>query len=620
MGDPRVISIADAYKQAEKVEPETDEPEPNTFDPKDFEVRPLGHNDSRFFYYSTEKSMVVALTAGNHKALELIGMANKEYWWFLSMMGNAGARPDKVPWQDLASMLMTRCRHIGYFNPDNIRGRGAWYDRGRSVFNVGDRLIVDGVQEHLSAVDSEFIYTRRRPMKDIDLRRTLADLEARKIVGLAGRFRWRSPLHGRLLAGWVGHSVICGASDWRAHIWLTGSSGAGKSTIATSFLHPLLGGDCAEFFQSAETTEAGIRQHMGSDAVPIVFDEFEADSKVVQAKIERVLSLMRQASRETSGKIIKGTAVGDASYYSMRSAFCIVSIGVGLKHQADKSRMTVLTLDGPGTADTPGATKEQERWKALSGDLVQTLTPEFCRSFRARMIGLIPAFRLTQAKISTVLRSLLGNARAADQLGTLLTGYWLLTTTRPITDEQAARLVSHWQADLEETQVDANLQSDETQVLNHIWTSMIAIEGNDGRTYHRRVSELAAIVAGTREDDSVNENRADLNLRRHGLRVVPIYKEWDRTWSMMISTDQQISRLMANTPWAEGWFRQLQRVEGAVMKTARFANSTKGVRRCIAIPLADLLKDDQDAVEEGSEQRKRADLLYLEDLDAVGDE
>ena len=294
----------------------TDEPEERgagTFDMKDHEVRALGHNENHFFYYSSEKAMVVSLSAKSHGALDLLGMANELYWATRCGFSMAGAKPDKIPWQKLADSMMSQCRKVGFFSADNIRGRGAWFDRGRSFFHVGDRLIVDGTEVNLSDVDSKYIYTRRKQMRDFDLSERLSDGDCRKIVELCRRFRWYSPLHANLLAGWIGHASICGASDWRAHVWLTGPTMSGKSTIATGFLHPLLGSDSAEFYQSAETTEAGIRQHMGCDSVPVIFDEFEADNKAVQAKVERVLSLMRQASSETAGKIIKGTALGEAT-------------------------------------------------------------------------------------------------------------------------------------------------------------------------------------------------------------------------------------------------------------------------------------------------------------------
>ena len=90
--------IETAVVQAERVYPEPEDVGAPPFDPADYEVRALGHNDHHFFYYSTQRSMVIALSARNHKHLELIGMANEIYWQHLAGFGNAGQPPDKIPW------------------------------------------------------------------------------------------------------------------------------------------------------------------------------------------------------------------------------------------------------------------------------------------------------------------------------------------------------------------------------------------------------------------------------------------------------------------------------------------------------------------------------------------
>ena len=54
-----------------------------------------------------------------------------------------------------------------------------------------------------------------------------------------------------------------------------------------------------------------------------------------------------------------------------------------------------------------------------------------------------------------------------------------------------------------------------------------------------------------------------------------------------------------NTPWADDWYRQLQRIEGAKASKARFTNAKNGTRRCITIPLLEALNlsDDESEVE-----------------------
>ena len=109
----------------------------------------------------------------------------------------------------------------------------------------------------------------------------MSDNAAFEILELAQRFQWDVPASGMLLAGWVALAPICGALDWRPHIWLTGGAGTGKSAILDRFISPLLA-DMG--VPSGNTTEAGLRQTLKSDALPIVFDEAESNEKADQTR------------------------------------------------------------------------------------------------------------------------------------------------------------------------------------------------------------------------------------------------------------------------------------------------------------------------------------------------
>src|SRR3546814_5949145 len=91
----------------------------------------------------------------------------------------------------------------------------------------------------------------------------LSDEEASRIIDICCRLRWEKPYGGWLLAGWIAIAVICGALNWRPHVWLTGSSGSGKSWLLDNVIRPLIGA-IAVYCQS-NSTEAGIRQTLATD-------------------------------------------------------------------------------------------------------------------------------------------------------------------------------------------------------------------------------------------------------------------------------------------------------------------------------------------------------------------
>ena len=145
-----------------------------------------------------------------------------------------------------------------------------------------------------------------------------------------------------LLAGWIALAPICGALDWRPHIWLTGGAGTGKSAILDRFISPLL--HDMGVHVSGNTTEAGLRQTLKSDALPIIFDEAESNEKADQTRMQSILALARVASSETNAQMIKGSPNGEVIRYHLRSMFFLSSISTALKQGADRTRFAQLTL------------------------------------------------------------------------------------------------------------------------------------------------------------------------------------------------------------------------------------------------------------------------------------
>jgi putative DNA primase/helicase len=193
------------------------------------------------------------------------------------------------------------------------------------------------------------------------------------------------PASGLLIAGWVALAPICGALDWRPHIWLTAGSGSGKSAILDRYLGPLLG-DLA-LHVAGNTSEAGLRQTLRADALPVVFDEAESNERPDQQRMQSVLSLARVASSESRAQTIKGSAEGDAQRYTIRSMFLMSSIATALKQGADKSRFAQLTLRNPN--EMPKA-QRITHWEDLDRDLDKYITERIGQQLQARTISLIP--------------------------------------------------------------------------------------------------------------------------------------------------------------------------------------------------------------------------------------
>src|SRR5690606_732307 len=107
--------------------------------------------------------------------------------------------------------------------------------------------------------------------------------------------RWSMDGSAALLAGWCFLSPICGALPWRPHIWLTGGAGSGKTEVANSYVYSMVRGMGIQV-DGGTSTEAGVRQELQSDAIPVLIDEAESNNLRERLKMENILALIRQAS------------------------------------------------------------------------------------------------------------------------------------------------------------------------------------------------------------------------------------------------------------------------------------------------------------------------------------
>ena len=545
-------------------EPEPDHIPPDESTPKpaatiggvELPFRILGHNQGTFFYLPRGSKQIVELSASEHKHLQLLQLA-PDAWW-----NQIFASKDGPDWKAAANMLVQQSYDAGVFTPKRLRGRGAWLDGENIVLHVGDRLFVNGVPVAMSEFESRFIYEQGQPLEHSDAI-PLPMSEAARLAELCDMLPWRHSIHGMLLTGWCVVAPICGVLAWRPHVWISGPSGSGKTWVVTNIVDPLVGKTALQV-QSA-TTEAGIRQALRSDALPVVFDEAESEDKTGQGRMQRILELARQASSETGAGIIKGTAGGRAMEFSVRSCFVFASIGIAAVQRADTSRITPLELSKrSGEAGAKAFADLKALWAETVGK------PGFADGLRARALANARTIRANSKTLARAVAAKLGDQRIGDQLGALLAGAFAVTTDQQFTDEQAARRVDNldWSPFLPDA-----TDTDEVQALNVLMDSHIRVD--DGRgSYTASVGEL---ISQSQADvvDTVKD-AAKATLLRHGIKV-------EDDWLTVSNSHHSLRRVFADTPWAGKWKDQLARVKGAEgCQSVRFG---KSVHRAVRIPL-----------------------------------
>lgn len=524
--------------------------------------RSLGYNANSFYYLSRGTEQVTEIKRGSHTSpAELMSLAPIE-WWETSYPKEKGG----ADWLLAANDCMRNCERAGIYSAERERGRGAWYDEGKAVLHLGNRLLVDGEQMLISDHASKFIYTRQAPLEHGADSQPADDVIAAKALEIFYGLNWQKPVHAEMLAGWCLLAPICGALSWRPHVWITAQRGAGKSWIQDHIIEPLLGP--AAMMVQGSTTEAGIRQRLKSDSRPIVFDEAESEDQRSANRMQTVIELARQSSSDSTAEIVKGTVNGHGMSFRMRSMFLLGSINVSLSQAADESRFSVLSLA------TPEKTKaEIERFDVFSKLVDNTLTAEYCAAIRARAYRLMPVIRHNASTFARAIAEELGSQRIGDQIGTLLAGAHAYKSSLEVTLDEARLLVKGMDfSDAKESEQ----VSDEEACLQRILQSQVRFDSEIGNI-QRSLGEVIDIASGREYQHGIMAKDANDVLKRYGIAV-------DGSVLVVANNHAELEKLLRDTPWAAGWRRILARIEGASSTPSpfRFAGT---VSRSVQIPI-----------------------------------
>ena len=528
-----------------EAQPEPDEPEPAA--PSALPFKCLGHDRGVYFYLSNSGGQVLQFTASQHTKLNLLNLAPLAWW-------DAAYKKD---FDRAADCLIALCMQQGVYDPDRVRGRGAWYDQDRVIVHLGNRLIVDNTEYDVCAPPvTKYFYEQAKSFTGPS-QSPLSDEHAMKIRNIALRFRWDVPVNAYFLLGWTVLAPVCGALDWRPHIWITGAAGTGKSCILKDFLRPLMGG----IYQAATggTTEAGLRGTLCSDAIPVIFDEFEQNDQRDKQIVQNVLALARIASSE-GGKIYKGTTTGGANAFEIRSMFCVCSINVALIQKADIDRFCVVGLRRD--------TIQKDQWTAFEAEIKNTITLDVGRQLIARTINNIPTIR-ANAKILARALAINFGQRYGDQYGTLLAGAWSLSPDggKKLSLDEAQQWIKtmNWESNQSDPQ-----EADEIKCLDFILNSMVLVD-------HKKIT-IRELVSAARLNRPIGDESADVVLARYGIK-------YHQGGLAIANSHSNLQTLLRDTAWSGGAHRQaLRRIDGAeISGPIRYANSA--VMRCTLISL-----------------------------------
>lgn len=512
-------------------------------------IIPLGHKEGTYYYTSSDNKEIVLLPKASHSGSSLFDLMPYE-WWVLNYPGEKKG----VNWLKAASDMMESCRQRGVFWGENIRGCGCWFDKGRFIIHMGDRLLVDGEVKELNDIQSDFIYALRResPMPH-DTPLSLDD--CLMLVEACAAPEWQNDSSGVLLAGWLATARLCGALTWRPHLWVTGGAGTGKSTVLKNLCQPIMGD--MGLYILGETTAAGIRQRLEWDSKPVIFDEAETNSDRSGKRIQSVLELARQASFDSEGVILKGTPDGSGHSYKITSQFMLASIRVNLIEEADHTRFCVLSL-------SDGRTKP---WPVIEAK-INRVTKEMGDRLFTRMIAMWPTFLKNLELFHKIIGQAV-NPRQAQQLAPLLAGYCCLIAEQEIGEETAEALFMT--LGVAETTKEALLDGkDETECINWLLYNSVSYDSTVGR-----VTDSVIQLVNNAENVSVQNV-----LAHYGMKVEDLY-----LW--IATTHPVMQKFYKDSKWGKLFPQSLLRIKGARVERKYFS----GTRiRCVGVPVKNIIE------------------------------
>lgn len=468
---------------------------------------------------------------------------------------------------DAQEAIINACSAAGIFSPQgSLFGRGAHRRASDDalMLHVGNKVLVIGAEDiggrkttridvrEAGKIDGK-VYPAKQALPPPAPVPSTSD-EANRLRALFGKWYFADGEIAQLLVlGWVGHAMMCGAFGWRSHVWLTGETAAGKSTLQ-KLIRAVLD-EWGLFTEDA--SEASVRQTLGDDTLPVMIDEAEPDDRA-----ERQQAMINLARKASSGaKMHRGSADHQAKEFTAQSAFLFSSILHAPLDPQDRNRFAIL----------PMRTIPKD---AVEPELDLRYWREAGRRMHRRMVEQWPRFDRTLADYKDQIRVQGFQGRWRDTFGALLACADLLLYDLAPRDECMAN--------------EGDAYGREVRWVRQCVPMMDrgAFEAEDTTTRCLRVltSKLLPAASGMHQETvgqwiaramefDKEESRFNLvartKLKSHGLRVVNLHETGKGKWGVVDATfasdvyvlvasrsNAAICDLFKGTKWYDGGWTQ----------------------------------------------------------------
>lgn len=485
-----------------------------TYDPGEFGPRPLGFTmEGGYVFLDPMRQIIVVPSAQQLLSPQWqLGLAPSGFW--------TARFPKDKGYSSMAAgeALIAAARKKGPFKPDRVRGRGVWREGDQIVLNFGQRM-----------TSTRFLYLCFMPI-DLDIG---GSFDTTRLLRLLQQFSWRDPKDAMLMLGWLALAPICGALAWRPHAFVYGPARSGKTTLhhlAGALLEPLA------IKADGQSSEAGIRQQLGPDSLPVMLDEFESDQHA--GRLQAVLRLARSASSADT-PVLRGTPEGKAMQFSLRTTFFFAAINPRGMSPADQSRVVMLELImHDNTSEKARHILAEEAYFRGQGE-----------AWCGHMIGLAAEVVAAIDTLEPLIPS--GDRRHRQNMATLLGAGFVALHGRVPTDEEAVGLANEF-APLVERHAEEIERDDAQECLDHLFAQV-----HDANTLGMWIGEARAKA---KAGNALAHGHANHVL---GLYDMQLYDKDGEIGLVIRHGSPAIDKLLRGTRWADGaWQRALRKLDG----------------------------------------------------------
>ncbi|WP_298963729.1 bifunctional DNA primase/polymerase [uncultured Roseibium sp.] len=507
------------------------------YDPGELGPIPLGYlSDGRFVLFEQTRHLVIVETSTRLMSVgTLLNLAPAEFWQ-KSFPAKKGI---DVP--GAAITLISAGRAKGGFDESTVRGRGVYVENGQVIRNFGGNI----------PSSANYTYVCPIPLRIEADGKQVGPAAVLRFLQL---FNFASPSAAYLLFGWLASAVICGALDWRTHVFITGAKNTGKTTLVNALRNLI---DKIVVALDGQSTEAGIRQKLGPDSRPVMLDEFESDQNL--GRMRAVIKLIRSASSGNLA-IARGTPEGKALEFNIRASFLLAAINPMAVTAADRSRIVNLALKKHDN-DTSRARQIAE----LSQQFEDT-SANWC-------LGAMDLTAEILASIKTLQRVFPPcDSRHALNMSTLLGAAWTMLNNREI-DEQAAEALIQEHFPIIDELAEAHEQDDAIEC----WNALLEYAPQSGG----EVQLLGEVLAEIKKLSKPNRDRHNdgNSLQSLTIFIERLGMKWEGNGLIVANSHRALKDVYRGTQWEAGnWADSLRRLPGAeATKQKRFSEKVRSL-------------------------------------------